>query len=151
MTRLAVAPDGQTGQPRRAFLWLAVAAAAAGCGRPGPKRRADRTEIKGTVTLDGQPLGGAVITIVSATDPDRVAGALVLADGSYHCDNVPAGEVIIGIENDSVRLPGGEALATLPPVPARYKNWKTSGLKAVATEKQTSIVPLDLKTKPAAR
>lgn len=154
---MAAVPDTQAGQERvpsrRAFFRLAAAAAAVatGCGRTRKQRRSGRTEVKGTVTLDGLPLGGAVITIVSVADPNRASGALVLADGSYYCDNAPAGAVIIGVENDSVRFAGGEALESLPRVPARYKNWKTSGLKAVLVEKQTTVVPLELSTKPAAR
>lgn len=157
MSNMAVLPKAQAGRgrapSRRAFFELAAAAVAAatGCGRARTQRRSGRTEVKGTVTLDGQPLGGAVITIVSVADPERASGALVLADGSYYCDNAPAGAVIIGVENDSVRFAGGEELESLPRVPARYKDWKTSGLKAVLVEKQTTVVPLELSTKPAAR
>lgn len=169
---MAVVPEARFGRgrvpSRRRFFRLAAVAIAVvtGCGRARTQRRSGKTEVKGTVTLDGLPLGGAVITIVSVADPNRASGALVLADGSYHCDNAPAGAVIIGVENDSVRSAGAaiigvengsvrfardKSLESLPRVPARYKDWKTSGLKAVLVEKQTTVVPLELSTKPAAR
>lgn len=133
---------------RKAFA-VAAAVAVAGCGKQRIQRPG-RKLMRGTVTLDGKPLGGAVITIVSVADPTRMAGAMVRPDGTFVCGDVPVGEVVIGLENDSVRASSGGTLDSLPPVPDRYKNWTTSGLKAVVVDKKENLVQLDLTSTPPA-
>jgi len=123
-------------------------AGAVGCGKRRVQRPG-RTVMRGTVTIDGKPLGGAVMTIVSTVDPTQMAGVLVQSDGTFVCGDVPIGEVIIGLENDSVRASSGGTLEALPPVPDRYKDWNKSGLRARIVDKKENVVPLELSTKPA--
>lgn len=141
------------GVPSRREFLLGIAGvmgvAAAGCAKRRVQRPG-RTVVRGTVTLDGRPLGGAVMTIVSTANPTEMAGALVKGDGTFLCEDVPIGEVIFGLENDSVRASSGGTLEALPPVPDRYKDWNKSGLKAVIVEKKENVVPLEMTSKPAA-
>lgn len=118
-----------------------------GCGRTAPPR-ADRAVMRGSVTLDGQPLGGAIVTIVSVADPTRTAGALVRVDGTYRCDDAPVGDVVIGLERPSGRPPSSGKPEPLPPVPKRYKAWATSGLKATVVTGADNVVPLELTSGP---
>lgn len=143
-----MAAGGRGGRPiGRQLLLALVAVAALGCGRAAPQRP-DRAVMLGRVTLDGQPLGGAIVTIVSVADPTRTAGALVRGDGTYRCEDAPVGDVVIGLERASGRPPSGGKPEPIAPVPKRYKSWATSGLRATVAAGADNVVPLELTSGP---
>src|SRR5262245_4436516 len=55
----------------------ALALAGGGCGGSGT------VKVRGTVTLDGKPLSGAMVTFVPAEEKGRAASGATQADGSF--------------------------------------------------------------------
>lgn len=86
---------------------------------PTPKPAATEGDVKGSITLDGKPLGGAFLTVVT-TDKvvPRVLSVIVSPDGKYSFDKPLApGEYAMMVTHDNT------------PVPERYQTTLTSGLR----------------------
>jgi hypothetical protein len=64
---------------------LLLALVSAGCGKPGP------VKVRGTVTLDGNPLPGATVTFVPRHG-GRPASAVTLADGTFKLTTFNTGD-----------------------------------------------------------
>jgi hypothetical protein len=72
-------------------LFLAAILAATGCG--GVKTGT----VSGTAMHQGKPLAGWTITFVSKEHYELPVSAMIEQDGSYKVENVPYGELCIGI------------------------------------------------------
>ena len=76
---------------------------AAGCGGTPTTG-----SITGTVTYDGKPLDGGIISFVPATG--NTVAAIIQADGAYSVANVPLGEAIVVIASGTSPASQGQAL-----------------------------------------
>ena len=73
-------------------LTVAALAAAAGlllCGCGGPN---DPVTVKGVVTLDGVPVGGATVSFLPEREDGRPANALTESDGSFRLTTFKKGD-----------------------------------------------------------
>jgi hypothetical protein len=116
-----------------------------GCG--GERRET----IPGTVTLKGQPLPSGVVRIHGPGD--RLATAMIQPDGTFTITDVMPGEVQVSVVEDpsssggGMPPPPGAPAAPSPapavkrvPIPAKYKDIKTSGLKYTITPGMKELV-----------
>jgi len=118
----------------RLFLCLVLVGScfvgASGCGGSGGKG-----EIKGKVTLDGQPVRGIVVFVVG--DKEVSAGTLP-PDGVYAAFNVPKGAAKIKVLKDPAAMPMGG-----PAPPPGGKAPETAGSTSAAMvpppDKYTSL------------
>jgi hypothetical protein len=84
-----------------------------------PSINANEALVKGTIVLDGKPLGGAYLTIVTTDKPmPRVLSVKLKDDGTYTFDKpLPPGEYAMMVTHETVK------------VPERYQTTLTSGLR----------------------
>ncbi len=92
--------------------------------KPADPRRPTTGTLSGTVTLDGQPVGGATVTVVSLDLPaPRVFSATTDAAGKYTFpDPLPVSKYVVMLTPDGAGK-----------VPAKYRSTLSSGLTAVVT------------------
>jgi hypothetical protein len=139
-----------------ALLVLLVPLGTSGCGGSGT--------VSGKVLYNGKPLKGGNVTFVGK----RTVSSSIKDDGTYNCANVPAGEVTICVETDSLKpagpqnkmhykpppgqqAPGGfdlgdtaDAAKRYVAIPPKYKEPDTSPLKyTVRTGAQEKDISLD--------
>jgi hypothetical protein len=112
-------------------------------------------EVSGTVTLDGQPLPGAMVQFVpDAQKGARGAAGVAASDEKGHFDVTTAGVkgALVGAHKIRVeaRARPKDETDTLPPslIPAKYNNPNTSGLRADVQADQKNVVNLPLKSEP---
>jgi len=116
-----------------------------GCGPPGgyvtyPESGAS---LQGSVTYGGQPVAAAMIMVVAQSGPP-VTG-FIGDDGHYHIDNVPLGDVTIGVNTAAAK---GQAIGKMMAqsqgkakgtpkvfdVPGKYADPSKSGLKTTVAK-----------------
>jgi hypothetical protein len=98
-----------------------------GCVKSGPRMESGRGPAIGTITLDGKPLLGGSIVIVSAKDPMCRVVVSIKPDGTFSVADAPTGDVVLAVDNESQKTNNPQAYV---PIPAKYRDVKTSGLKA---------------------
>ena len=112
--------------------------------------------VSGTVTLDGQPLGGAAVSILAPTG--AVVAGYAGPDGKYKLEGVPVGDCKFSVslndgdDRDLTGIGGKKLDKGAPPPPPkskvlpRYGDPETSGLKhGVTTSPTTCDLPLKSK------
>ncbi len=131
---------------------LSLALFATGCGgaaTDGP----ERADVKGTVTLDGQPLNGATITFMPADNKGRVSGGTI-ENGNFSI----TGEFGATLGVQTVRInwqkptgkkvkdedSGNEFDVTEEAIPAKYN---TQSQEKVTIKSGPNEYKLDVKTK----
>jgi hypothetical protein len=135
---------------------------AAGCGSAGGHRNdappPSGATLSGKVTFNGAPLGGGTVNVVSKTDKLKSAQGSIDRNGNYEVKNAPIGEVMIGVETESIRqfdptysktaakIP--EGAGAIPSVryvkiPAVYGNPERSKLSLTVTGAQTHNIELN--------
>jgi hypothetical protein len=117
---------------------------AVGCGKTGPRMEAGRGPVRGTITIDGKPLLGGTIFIVSAKDPMYQAAVSIKPDGTFSVADAPTGDVVVAVDNESQKFNNPKAYV---PLPAKYKNAKTSGVKATIGKDASEGLKIELKSK----
>jgi hypothetical protein len=90
-----------------------------------------RGDVSGTVTLNGKPLPGGMVTFVP--DNGRAEAARIGEDGKYTITNIPAGPARITVATQQpIRMKENgkdfEPLGKYVPIPERYRDPETSGL-----------------------
>ncbi len=130
--------------------------------RPGPREEAlpeSGATLEGTITFDGKQVPFAMITVQGDGAKPPATGK-VQNDGRYKVQNVPLGQVTIGINTDAARgdyqsrvmaasyqgpEKAGRKRAKLPPfvsVPKKYNAPESSG---ITTEIQEGANQFDIK------
>lgn len=113
----------------KCLVCLAALALLVGCGTStGP----DTVPVTGTVTLDGTPVGGALVTFSPKTPEGQAAAGTTDASGRFELttsvsgDGAVLGSYFVGISKTS----GGEAVGTSGPVDdeAAYKAAEKKGI-----------------------
>lgn len=66
-----------------------------GCGQELPDYHQDLVSVSGHVTLDNDPVAGAIVTFVATSGPSRASTATTNADGEYSMTTPPAGEGVL--------------------------------------------------------
>jgi hypothetical protein len=118
---------------------------ALGCPKSGPRMESGRGAAKGTITLDGQPVRGGTIFLVSAKDSRYQVAVTIKSDGTSSVADSPTGEVLVAIDNESQKFNNPQAYV---PIPAKYKDIKTSGLKlTVGADQGEGGLKIELKSK----
>jgi len=107
---------------------LLAASCLFGCG--GPSQPADRAPVAGTVTYNGSPLPAGTIGFQAADGITKTSA--MIKDGQFKTDRAPLGELTVTVNTASVQA--GNPAAYVP-IPERYLDPKTSGLKATIDEK----------------
>jgi hypothetical protein len=127
---------------------LFVLAMTLGCGgKKTPVVEANRGKVTGIVTFDGKPLGGGQIGFVSAKDSMYRKTAMIKPDGTFSTNDAPLGDVLVSVENESAKMFNPKGYV---PIPRKYLNVKTSGLKATITKDDPEgqkLPPFELKSK----
>jgi hypothetical protein len=90
-----------------------------------------RGDVSGTVTLDGKPLPGGMVTFVA--DNGQAEAARIGEDGKYTVTNIPVGLArVTVVTQPPVRMyengKAFEPLGKYVPIPERYRDPETSGL-----------------------
>ncbi len=131
-------------RPLGALLAGCACVAAAHDRLPRPAATAQSHIAKGVVGLNGTPLKGGSVHFELAGKDVRQTDAIINDDGSYIADNVPVGEVLIGVETESLKH-GGPPESYVK-IPLRYNDAKTSTLKHSIVLGDNKV-PIDLTDK----
>lgn len=103
-----------------------------------------RVAVKGTVTLDGKPLTGGSILFVLADNNKMMVRTMIQPDGTFSVADAPQGKAIVSVDTEICRM--GNPAAYMP-IPAKYRNMKTSGLIVEIGKKDgDQEIPIELKT-----
>lgn len=127
-----------------ASLGLALLLAATGC-RSYEKETAP---VRGTVTLDGQPIPGA--TVMCAPPSGRAASGVVGPDGSFALSTYGKGDgAIIGRHPVAVFPPSPLNEAAVMPawaakLPMKYQNTASSGLVCEVKRGEDNVLTIEL-------
>lgn len=118
-----------------------------GCERKQAKREANRTRVTGIVNIDGKPLSGGTITFTSVADKINRVAIPIKPDGTFATSDAPLGDVLVSVESESMKSMNPAAYM---PIPRKYSDIKTSGLKATITKgdpEGQKLPPFELKSK----
>lgn len=137
---------------RRVVVLMVLTVIGQGCGyKPDLPPTA---EVSGTVTLDGQPLSGAMIQFApDAQKGTKGAAGVAASDEKGHFEVTTAGVkgALVGFHKVRVeaRARRKDETDTMPPslIPAKYNNPSTSGLRAEVKSEQKNVVDLPLTAK----
>jgi hypothetical protein len=145
----------------RAFIGLTALCSGLGCSDPGPPRDTEGLQnlqpVSGSVSFQGQPTPGAMVYFFPADDPEspdrRIAG-IVEVDGSFEMKStvgagsrpgVEPGEYLVSIVWTELVDPHDQDSDEGPDkLPVKYKDCKTSGLRAEIVEGSNELEPFDL-------
>jgi hypothetical protein len=109
---------------QRLVVLVSVVVCVATCGC-GPKRaaRPDRAIVTGTVTYQGKPVPGGVITFTGANGDTE--GGMLRENGSFYVENAPVGENKISVDPEQIKPELGSRYVKLP---AKYLQAETTDL-----------------------
>ncbi len=139
---------------RNVLLLVMLAAQLAGCGSGGP----ELGEVTGRVTLDGQPVSGAVLTFISQTPKGTPSYGGTDDQGRYSLmfTNVKSGALLGDhvVEIETTKVSAGEArelVAQGLPAPPAYvpipKKYKKPGAIVAKVESGRNTIDFELTSK----
>jgi hypothetical protein len=89
-----------------------------------------KATVSGKVTYKGAPVPSGTITLYPASGPEYPI--ILRPDGTFNTSDVPVGPMGVGISTPpAMAMPAGtdqSAMGKVVPIPAKYKDPKTSGL-----------------------
>jgi hypothetical protein len=117
----------------------------AGCGRPS--YQLDTAPVRGTVTLDGEPLPSGYVVV--PTMRGRMAIGEIKPDGTYVMTTYSTGDgVQIGSQRVIVTpVPSDQKVEKRVPIPERYQQAGTSGFTIEVKPGEEHVLNLELTTK----
>lgn len=118
-----------------AFAIVAALLGAAGCGSP-------TGTVSGKVYYQDKLLKGGNVTFIHA-EQKKSCMATIQEDGSYKVEKVPAGEVTITVETQSLKPVGGGNLPTYAPPPGMESPGGYKPPNLAANAKRYVPIPLD--------
>jgi hypothetical protein len=146
---------------------LLVLFAASGCGQRG---LSGLSKVSGTITLNGQPLDGATISLSPVTEGLRAASAVSDASGNFKVttlhpnDGVQPGDYLISVTKVKLEgvLPAAEVRKLLAEgkkyntpqiqqVPGKYLKAETSDLKITVKPGKNDQLVLTLEGEPVGK
>lgn len=102
---------------KQSILVLAFALVCTGCGSKGD--RPELGAVKGKVTIDGKPLGGAIVVFMP--DSGRPATGMTDAEGNYELEYLHGAKgTKVGPNTIGFAVPTGGS--TSAPIPQKYQN-----------------------------
>jgi hypothetical protein len=107
-------------------LFVILAPLLVGCGRRAVIE-SNRVPISGRVTLDGKPLPGGSITLISTDNAAFSVTAVIRSDGGFSVADAPRGSVHAAIETESVVVGNPDNYVAIP---QKYAHPETSALTA---------------------
>ena len=129
-----------------------------GCGGVVPDYTKDLVDVSGQVTVDSQPIEGAIITFVAQAGPSRSSSAVTDAEGKYVMETLPAGRGVLpgsyAVVINKLEMPDGSSVPPdVPPMdvgaterlPDRFSSFASPSL-SVEVGSSGGIFPFDLKT-----
>jgi len=127
------------------FTLLCFSASFVGCGKP------QGIEVKGAVSLDGRPLSGAQVKLLSQgasgqtlhTAATDLQGNFLIKNSGDAKTAILPGKYIVLIS----KVTGGMGSA-VNEVPEKYNDVNQTPLKIEITENQGDLPPFELKSKP---
>jgi hypothetical protein len=145
----------------RAFLCVAALCASSGCSDYGPPKNTEGLQnlqpVTGSVSFEGKPTPGALVLFLDAGDPestDRRIAAIVDDDGSFVMNTtvglgsrpgVEPGEYVVAISWSKPVDPTDHDSDMGPDLlPAKYKDYKTSGLRVEIVGGRNELDPFEL-------
>jgi len=128
-------------------LVAALCLVVSGCGGGG-----DLEPVKGTVTVNGEPVGPGIVTfepVSVSSGPRRVSFGRFDADGRYelvsdgHRSGAPPGEYFVRISSAGA---GDEEVQQIDvgKIPPKYGHEKLSGLTATVKAGEDNVIDFDL-------
>ena len=108
-----------------------------GCG--GPVKPSNRAVAAGTVTYNGAPLPAGTIGFQAADGITKTSA--MIKGGQFQTDRAPLGELSVTVDTASIQLGNPPAYV---PIPERYLDPETSGLKATITESGATDLKFEL-------
>ena len=113
------------------------------------------TAVGGVVTLDGQPLGGAVVQFFPAGPTGQTAATYTDREGRYRVAVGPvpfrvtiAAQRVVGRQKDDTNPNGGMVDLYADIVPVRYKKPETSSLRVEPVAGRRTVADFELSSKP---
>jgi len=108
----------------RCILLFSVIAlmATIGCG-PNRAARPDRAIVTGTVTYQGKPVPGGIITFTGANGDTE--GGMLRENGAFYVENAPVGENKVTVDPEQIKPELGSRYVKLP---EKYLNPDTTDL-----------------------
>lgn len=80
---------------RNVSIAVLLAVYTSGCGKAVPDYAEDLVAVSGTVTLDGDPVEGAVVSFVAQDGPSRLSAATTNAEGKFSMETTQAGDGVL--------------------------------------------------------
>jgi hypothetical protein len=122
----------------------------AGCGKPA--YQLETAPVRGTVTLDGQPLSSGYVVVPTARG--RMASGKIAPEGTFVLTTYDEGDgAQIGTHPVVVNEVPPDEFSSVPPqhrakIPERYSSAGTSGLTVTVKADEENVLDLRLTTQP---
>jgi hypothetical protein len=84
----------------------------AGCG-PNRAQREGRAVVSGTVTFNGKPVPGGIITFLSPSG--ATAGGMLRSAGNYYIEDAPIGKNKVTVDPEAIKPELGSRYVQVPP------------------------------------
>ncbi len=125
--------------------WIAAAVISGCLGCAGEKPADPTSAIAiGTATIDGKPITGGMITILSADNRSRRASGVLRPDGTFRLAGSPIGACRVVIDTTSIRI--GDPSSYMP-VPVKYHDPATTDLSVDLQPGENEGIDLLLESK----
>lgn len=105
---------GRVGRLRNWLALLVVGGVSCGLGCTGASTESTSANASGVVNVDGKPLTGGNVTLVSAEDSRWRATGRVRPDGTFRLTGAPIGKSWVVLDNDFVKSRQPSAYIPLP-------------------------------------
>ncbi len=125
------------------WIVAVVVASCLGCAGEKPADPTSAIAI-GSATIDGNPITGGMITILSADNRSRRASGVLRPDGTFRLAGSPIGACRVVIDTTSIRV--GDPSSYMP-VPVKYHAPATTDLAVDLQPGENEGIELRLKSK----